>query len=304
MSEENANQDKQQTSMLHREIQRLKSNAWLWFENYILALKTNPSDAVWKISSVTAFSVAVISFLYALYNLITAYMTGVVQFKLFADATSFGSMYLSGWVGMLVSLLIGIMIISVAILYVSESEGIVRILGEVLIGLIIVGYVMRFLLVGDIGIFINEDAISNSSIQVQEQVLIQTNNILLSLRYYVLSYIESQDYSTYHDIINGVFFVLYAPYIGLILLMWFSDNDIKFKLKTSLVTFLCIQVLFRFILWLLDNLSGIVRFVSILIACLVILWVLGSALSGSFGDHSIYTNDLGEEIRIDHNKKA
>jgi membrane protein len=303
MHEENTNQDKQQ-SKIHSKLQEFKFAARSWLDDTIQELKTNPSHAVWKISSVTAFSVAVISFLYALYNLITAYMTGVVQFKLFADATSFGSMYLSGWVGMLVSLLIGIMIISVAILYVSESEGIVRILGEVLIGLIIVGYVMRFLLVGDIGIFINEDAISNSSIQVQEQVLIQTNNILLSLRYYVLSYIESQDYSTYHDIINGVFFVLYAPYIGLILLMWFSDNDIKFKLKTSLVTFLCIQVLFRFILWLLDNLSGIVRFVSILIACLVILWVLGSALSGSFGDHSIYTNDLGEEIRIDHNKKA
>lgn len=303
MHEENTNQDKQQ-SKIHSKLQEFKFNARSWLDDTIQELKTNPSHAVWKISSATVFFVAVISFLYALYNLIKAYVTGVVQFKLFADATSFGSMYLSGWVGMLVSLLIGIMIISVAILYVSESEGIVRILGEVLIGLIIVGYVMRFLLVGDIGIFINEDAISNSSIQVQEQVLIQTNNILLSLRYYVLSYIDSQDYRTYHDIINGVFFVLYAPYIGLILLMWFSDNDIKFKLKTSLVTFLCIQVLFRFILWLLDNLSGIVRFVSILIACLVILWVLGSALSGSFGDHSIYTNDLGEEIRIDHNKKA
>lgn len=217
MHEENTNQDKQQ-SKIHSKLQEFKFAARSWLDDTIQELKTNPSHAVWKISSVTAFFVAVISFLYTLYNLITAYTTGVVQFKLFADATSFGSMYLSGWVGMLVSLLIGIMIISVAILYVSESEGIVRILGEVLIGLIIVGYVMRFLLVGDIGIFINEDAISNSSIQVQEQVLIQTNNILLSLRYYVLSYIDSQDYRTYHDIINGVFLCCTLLILGLFFL--------------------------------------------------------------------------------------
>lgn len=289
MNEETTSQDKQQSSILHREVQRLKSNARFLFEDFILVLKTNPSDAVWKISSVSAFSVAVISFLYTLYNLITAYMTGAVQFRLFADATSFEFMYLSGWVGMLVSLLIGIMIISMAILYVSESKGVVRILGEVLIGLIIVDYVIRFLLVGDIGIFINEYEIFNSFNQAQNQVLVQANDILLSLRYYVLlSYLTSQGW------VNGISFVLYAPYIGLILLIWFSDNDVKSKLKISLVTFLCIQVLFRFVLFALDHLGGIVGVIVGLLCGLLIIWIMLSGLSSSGSDDSIYTVDWGK----------
>ena len=43
---------------------------------------------------------------------------------------------------------------------------------------------------------------------------------------------------------------------------------------------------------------------SILIAGLVLLWMFGFALSGSSGDHSIFTNDLGEEIRIDRTKRV
>lgn len=104
--------------------------------------------------------------------------------------------------------------------------------------------------------------------------------------------------------INGVLFVMYAPYIGLILLIWFSDIDMKFELNTSLKVFLCIQVLFRIVLWILDNLGGILWFVSILLAGLVLLWMFGFALSGSSGDHSIFTNDLGEEIRIDRTKRV
>lgn len=288
MHGENINQDKQQ-SKIHSKLQEFKFNARNWFDDTIQELKTNPSHAVWKISSAAVFFVAVISFLYTLYSLITAYAMGAVHFELSTNGTSFGLIYLSGWVGMLVSLLIGTMLISMAISFVSESKGVVRILGEILTGLIIVGYVMRFLLVGDLGIFINNAEMIDSLALFYDKICYS-----LSLSFGVLP----------TDVINGVLFVMYAPYIGLILLIWFSDIDMKFELNTSLKVFLCIQVLFRIVLWILDNLGGILWFVSILIAGLVILWVFGSALSGSSGDHSIFTNDLGEEIRIDRTKRV
>ena len=122
MHGENINQDKQQ-SKIHSKLQEFKFNARNWFDDTIQELKTNPSHAVWKISSAAVFFVAVISFLYTLYSLITAYATGAVHFELSTNGTSFGLIYLSGWVGMLVSLLIGTMLISMAISFVSESKG-------------------------------------------------------------------------------------------------------------------------------------------------------------------------------------
>lgn len=54
MHEENINQDKQQ-SKIHSKLQEFKFAARSWLDDTIQELKTNPSHAVWKISSATVF---------------------------------------------------------------------------------------------------------------------------------------------------------------------------------------------------------------------------------------------------------
>lgn len=283
MQEEDANQGKHE-SKLHRELRGLEFDIKRWVDGIVLEIKTDPSSGVCRASAAAACFVAVISLLYALFNLVEAYITGTVHFQLSTVGTSFGSLYLSGWVGTLVSLFVGVMLVSAAVSFVLKSRGVVCVLGTVLTGLLIVSYVMCFLLVGDTFAFVNNEII----------------NPLVFFLGQVLYSFSLDPYVVLPSMIKGLIFAFYIPYIVFPLLMWFTGKA-KPQLIISIRTLLCIQVLFRLVLWVGDNLGGIAWFVVVVAIAAIVIWLFSGGSDS--GDHSIYTNDLGEKIQITRIKK-
>lgn len=283
MCEEDVSQSKQESG-LHRRLRELESDIKRRLDNVVQEIKTDASSGICRVSAAVACFVATLSLLYALFNLITAYVTGAAHFELSIVGTSFGKLYLAGWVGSLVSFLVGIMLVSAAISFVRKSKGVICVLGAILTVLLLISYLMLFFFVGDLGAFVNNELI-NPFLYFIAQVLVS-----LSLDPYVF----------FQNMIKGIPVLFCIPYIVFPLLIWFSGNA-KPQLIISLKALLCIHVLFRIVLWVADNINGIVWFLALALIAALALWLFSGGSDS--GDHSIYVNDLGDKIRIKHIRK-
>lgn len=254
MCVEDASQSKQESG-LHRRLRELESDIKRRLDNVVQEIKTDASSGICRVSAAVACFVATLSLLYALFNLITAYVTGAAHFELSIVGTSFGTLYLAGWVGSLVSFLVGIMLVSAAISFVRKSKGVICVLGAILTALLLISYLMLFFFVGDLGAFGNE--LINPFLYFIARVLVS-----LSIDPYVF----------FQNMIKGIPILFCIPYIVFPLLIWFSGNA-KPQLIISLKALLCIHVLFRIVLWVADNINGIVWFLALALIAALALWL-------------------------------
>ena len=156
------------------------------------------------------------------------------------------------------------MLVSAAISFVRKSKGVICVLGAILTVTSPNQLFDALLFVGDLGAFGNE--LINPFLYLIAQVLVS-----LSIDPYVF----------FQNMIKGIPILFCIPYIVFPLLILFSGNA-KPQLIISLKALLCIHVLFRIVLWVADNINGIVWFLALALIAALALWLFsGIGFRGS-----------------------
>lgn len=240
-------------------------------------LVNDTSAGVCHIASVVGCLVATASFLYAFISLVISYATGATHFSISMENTTFGAMYLSGWVGIVVAVAVGVMLVSAAIAYVRERTGVSKVLCAILAGLMALTYVNSCLLFGDFADVYN-------------------NEILIPLVNGFAFLLSSLSLNPFTILPGALLVVAAVGWVATILLAVFAwRSERRTLVITCLKTVACVYVLFKALLAIADYIGSIVGVIILVAIGLLVIWVF---TSGDGPDHSIFTNDLGERIKV------